>query len=100
MQGLQLLPSQPSPWGTCSDYATLLEQVCGNNAASTSGHLRGFRLFLKTYVYDIRTGTFELVPGMPGHLPHQICQAVKALQLIETAGTEESAANECDHACG
>ncbi|KAL3153346.1 hypothetical protein ABBQ38_011686 [Trebouxia sp. C0009 RCD-2024] len=58
----------------------------GNNTASISGQLRGFQLFLKLYVYNPQTDSFDPVPGMPDHLPQQICQALQSLQQIETAG--------------
>lgn len=67
----------------------LLEQGRGSSADVASGQLRGFQLFLKTYAYSKQTDTYEQVPDVPDHLPQQICQALKALQLIETAGTEE-----------
>ena len=85
----RFLPSRYSaakydPLGaSCPDYATLLEQ----ERDSMARQLRGFQLFLKTYVYQAQTDTFKPVPGMPDHLPRQLCQALYALQLIETAGT-------------
>lgn len=69
-------------------YSYCKQEIDRKNA-SISGQLRGFRLFLKMYVYNLRTDTFDPVPGMPDHLPHQICQASKALQQIETAGKIE-----------
>lgn len=53
---------------------------------SSAKELRGFRLFLKAYIFTPATDTFEPVPGMPGHLPRQIRSALQALQLIHTAG--------------
>ena len=50
--------------------------------------LRGFLLFLRTYFYAQSKGTFVPVPGMPRHLPCQICRALTALQQIETAGAD------------
>lgn len=49
--------------------------------------LRGYKLFMKVYLYIPEQGTFEAVPGMPYHLPKQICEAQDVLQQIDRAGT-------------
>lgn len=49
--------------------------------------LRGYKLFMKVYLYIPDRGTFEAVPGMPYHLPKQICEAQDVLQQIDRAGT-------------
>ena len=51
-----------------------------------SQELRGFRLFLRSYVYVPEKHGFEPIPGMPYHLPQQIGRALEALRHIETAG--------------
>ncbi|DBA85716.1 hypothetical protein WJX77_011623 [Trebouxia sp. C0004] len=48
--------------------------------------LRGYKLFMKVYLYIPDRDTFEAVPGMPYHLPEQICEAQDALQQIDRAG--------------
>ena len=48
--------------------------------------LRGFRLFLRTYLYHPNKNLFLPIPGMPPHLPTQIREALNALYKIETAG--------------
>lgn len=48
--------------------------------------LRTFKLFLRTYIYVVAEESFHPLPGMPRHLPQQICQALKALHQIETSG--------------
>lgn len=39
-------------------------------------------MLLVVYVYDAVQDTFKEVPGMPAHMPLQIHNAMKALQLI------------------
>lgn len=39
-------------------------------------------MLLVVYVYDAVQDTFKQVPGMPPHMPLQIHNAMKALQLI------------------
>lgn len=45
-------------------------------------NLRLIKLLLVVYVYDAAQGTFKQVPSMPAHMPLQIHNAMKALQLI------------------
>jgi hypothetical protein len=52
--------------------------------------LRGYKLFMQVYLYIPERGIFEAVPGMPYHLPKQICEAQDALQQIDRAGTRAS----------
>ncbi len=42
---------------------------------------------MKVYLYIPEQGTFEAVPGMPYHLPKQICEVQDVLQQIDRAGT-------------
>ncbi len=58
--------------------------------------LRKIKVLLVVYVYDAVQDTFKQVPGMPAHMPLQIHNAVKALQLINEGGT----LFECPKACG
>ncbi|DBA77564.1 TPA: hypothetical protein ACH3X1_009370 [Trebouxia sp. C0004] len=44
--------------------------------------LRKIKVLLVVYVYDAVQDTFKQLPGMPAHMPLQIHNAVKALQLI------------------
>ena len=39
-------------------------------------------MLLVVYVYDAAQDTFKQVPGMPAHMPLQIHNAMKALELI------------------
>ena len=63
------------------------DQGHGRSSVGNSRKVRTFQLFLRTYVYIPEKGMFEPVPGMPHHLPHQICQALHALQQIDTKGS-------------
>ena len=48
--------------------------------------VRVFRLFLTTYFYHPNKELFVPLPGMPGHLPNLIANALAALHCIQTAG--------------
>lgn len=52
--------------------------------------LRGFKLFLRAYIYAPEQATFVPVPDMPRHLPGQIRKALHDLHKIETAGTSSA----------
>ena len=54
----------------------------------TATDVPGFRLFMMAYVYVSAKDTFEPVPGMPLHLPNQICNALHTLHDIDTAGKQ------------
>ncbi len=54
--------------------------------AGQAQQLRGYKLFMKVYLCIPEQGTFEAVPGMPYHLPQQICEAQDVLQQIDRAG--------------
>ena len=43
---------------------------------------------MMVYVYVPAKDTFEPIPGMPGHLPTQIREALHTLHEIDTAGKE------------
>jgi len=58
--------------------------------------LRKIKVLLVVYVYDAVQDTFKQVPGMPAHMPLQIQNAMKALQLIN----EGSTLSTCSKACG
>jgi len=63
---------------------------CQGRCGSPDGQaqqLRGYTLFMKVYLYSPERGIFEAVPGMPYHLPKQICEAQDVLQQIDRAGT-------------
>ncbi|DBA88976.1 TPA: hypothetical protein ACH3X2_000200 [Trebouxia sp. C0005] len=67
-------PLHLKPWGRCDSHDGQVQQ------------LRGYKLFMKVYLYIPEQGTFEAVPGMPYHLPKQICEAQDVLQQIDRAG--------------
>ena len=48
------------------------------------GEVRAFKLFLKQYVYSSSKDAFLPTPGMPDHLPRQICDALAVLHDIST----------------
>lgn len=43
---------------------------------------------MMAYVYVPAKDAFEPVPGMPAHLPDQICKALHTLHDIDTAGNQ------------
>ena len=49
--------------------------------------LRKIKVLLVVYVYDAAQDTFKQVPGMPAHMPLQIHNAMKSLQLINEGST-------------
>ena len=55
----------------------------GRSAELNSLPLRVITLLLVAYVYDAVLDTFQQLPGMPAHIPLQIHNATRALQLIE-----------------
>ena len=67
-----------------------VDQDYGKPSGDAARQLKGFQLFLRTFAYNTEKDNFELVPQMPHHLPQQICQALHALQQIDTAGKEAS----------
>ena len=54
----------------------------GGGGELKTKNLRLIKLLLVVYVYDAAQGTFKQVPSMPAHMPLQIHNAMKALQLI------------------
>ena len=52
--------------------------------------LRGFKLFLRAYIYAPEQATFVPVPDMPRHLPCQIRKALRDLHQIDSAGISSS----------
>lgn len=54
----------------------------GGSGELRAAALRKIKVLLVVYVYDAVQDTFKQVPGMPAHMPLQIHNAMKALQLI------------------
>lgn len=54
----------------------------GGSGELRTKSLRLIKLLLVVYVYDAAHDTFRQVPSMPVHMPLQIHNAMKALQLI------------------
>lgn len=74
---------------TASCMPDCLHRVQGHNDTGSvhrKTDFRGFRLFLRTYLYHPNKNLFLPIPGMPPHLPTQIREALNALYKIETAG--------------
>lgn len=69
--------------------------VQGGNGELKAAALRKIKVLLVVYVYDAVQDTFKQVPGMPAHVPLQIHNAMKALQLIN----EGSILFDCSTAC-
>ena len=61
--------------------------VQGESDESKAAALRKIKVLLVVYVYDAVQDTFKQVPGMPAHMPLQIHNAMKALQLINEGTT-------------
>lgn len=57
--------------------------------------LRKIKVLLVVYVYDAVQDTFKQVPGMPAHMPLQIHNAMKALQLINEGSTFFKCPKDC-----
>ncbi|KAL0028992.1 hypothetical protein WJX77_010388 [Trebouxia sp. C0004] len=63
-------------------WAQVLYTVLGGSDELKAAALRKIKVLLVVYVYDAVQDTFKQLPGMPAHMPLQIHNAVKALQLI------------------
>ena len=62
----------------------------GRNFLNDEGQsLRMFKLFWRLYKYSPKHDSFQLVPGMPRHLPRQIRRALETLHLINTSGLSQ-----------
>lgn len=79
-------PPRPSPvaLSTCSVALQSLTNSWKRNKVMQDRpqQLQVFTLCLRQYVYSAESKSFEAVPGMPTHLPAQVCAAVDALRLI------------------
>ncbi|DBA80548.1 TPA: hypothetical protein ACH3X1_007809 [Trebouxia sp. C0004] len=72
-------------------HKLLLHTTWGRGSSSSlhsdkGRELRGFKLFLRAYIYAPEQATFVPVPDMPRHLPRQIRKALHDLHQIDTAG--------------
>jgi len=79
----------------CIDKASAFAHATQGRGSSSSLHgegreLRGFKLFLRAYIYAPEQATFVPVPDMPRHLPRQIRKALHDLHQIDTAGISSS----------
>lgn len=80
---------------TCMSCQNLQPIVQGGSGEPKAASLRKIKVLLVVYVYDAVQDTFKQVPGMPAHLPLQIHNAMKALQLINKG----SVLFDCSTAC-
>ena len=55
----------------------------GSGQLQAQPTLRLISLLLVVYIYDTSRDTFKQLPSMPPHIPLQIYNAAKALELIE-----------------
>ncbi|KAL0053576.1 hypothetical protein WJX82_007835 [Trebouxia sp. C0006] len=95
---LLCFPANTQDSTPCCPYSAVLNKhmtprLCIQDAmgrfsapAGQAQQLRGYKLFMKVYLYIPEQGTFEAVPGMPYHLPKQICEVQDVLQQIDRAG--------------
>lgn len=57
--------------------------VQSGNGETQAPAIRLISLLLVVYIYDDLQDTFKQLPGMPAHIPLQIHNARKALQLVD-----------------
>ena len=61
---------------------TTVADIQGGSGQLEASPIRKIKVLLVVYVYDTVQDTFKQVPGIPAHIPLQIHNAMKALQMI------------------